>query len=364
MNSAAALALVLLLVAPLPAFGGGVRALVRLADQVRAIQLQVEDGEVHVPLFACGPILGGEARWDRLTNKWEMRGRQVLARGFLDEPLVYVGGQPLLVRKPPRLIDGAPYLSVEVLRVLGRHGWETDVVWDEAARELVVKAAQQESAAPTRTRRIAVPIVAAGGRVLILDAGHPRGAGTRGARGTTEGDLGLALAAAVSATMVLIEGATPVVIQGEEGGLEPAEAAGLANALQASAYVGFHGSRYGTPGVAVWVYGIANVAGTGIAYDPFEPGQGWAMTAVARSARSGALARRIMRALAEAGIPATGPLQAPLIHLEGIECPAVLVEFEGLASPVGISLALDPEVQARFASAMATALAPEVRSPQ
>jgi len=88
------------------------------------------------------------------------------------------------------------------------------------------------------------------------------------------------------------------------------------------------------------------------------------MTAVARSARSGALARRIMRALAEAGIPATGPLQAPLIHLEGIECPAVLVEFEGLASPVGISLALDPEVQARFASAMATALAPEVRSPQ
>jgi N-acetylmuramoyl-L-alanine amidase len=358
------LALVLVLPFPSPSRASTVRAVVRLSDQIRAVQMKVVDGEVHIPLFACGPILGGEARWDRLANRWEMRGRQVLARGFLDEPLVFVGGQPLLVRNPPRLIDEAPYLSLEVLRVLGRHGWETDVVWDEAARELVVKAAQQESAAPIRTRRIGIPSVPSGARLVVLDAGHPRGAGARGARGSCEGDMGLALAQAISATMAFIEGSAPVIIQGEEGGLEPAEAAGLANALEASAYVGFHANRHGAPGIVLWVFGLSNIAGTGVAFEPFEPGQGWARTASAHSARSVALARRMLKSLADAGLPVAGPIQAPLIQLEGLECPAVIVEFEGLGTAPGASLALDEEPRGRFASAMASALAPETRGSQ
>jgi N-acetylmuramoyl-L-alanine amidase len=360
---AGAAALALLLCLPGVGSADTIRAAVRQTDSVRVVQLRREGGEIFVPLVACGPLLGTEARWDPATNRWWFRSKSLVAAGFLDEPLLFVAGQPLLVRTPPRLIGRAPYLSLEALRLLGRRGWDTDVAWDEAAKELAVRPAQAQAeagAGAVRTRTLKPPAVPPGARVLALDPGHPRGSGAEGMRGLNEGDLGLAVAQAIAAT-ALVEGLAPVLLREGDDALEPYEVASLANTLHAEAFVSFHGSTFGDPGVTVWVWGAANMGGAGIAFAPFEPETGWVGASQGASSKSAALARRIVRALEEAGVPVRGPLPAPLLALEGLSCPAVAIEFEGLGTPEGARLAADEAVRARLAVAVSNALAADLK---
>ena len=336
-----------------------IKATLRQGETIRSLQLRREGGEILLPLLACGPLLGADARWDPATNRWWLRNRTATAAGFLDEPLLIVDGRPFLVRTPPRLISRLPYLSLEAVRLLGRRGWETDVIWDEAKKELVVRPAQADAggeAAPTRTLK--TPPVPPGSRVIALDPGHARHAGAVGLHGLNEGDLGLALAQAVAGTTV-VEGVAVVLLQDGTDALEPFEVASLANALQPEAFVGFHASESGEPGVAVWVWGLSNMGGAGIAFDPFEPPGGWSHAAQAQEDRSGALAKRIAQALGDAQVPVRGPWPAPLLALEGLTCPAVVIEFEGLGTAEGARLASDEGMRARIAAAVSAALAPD-----
>ena len=338
--------------------GDTVRAAVRQGDSVRNLQVRREGGELLLPLLACGPLLGADASWDPATNRWHLRSRAVTAGGFLDEPLLTLGGQPLLVRTPPRLIGGLPFLSLEAVRLLGRRGWDTDVAWNEAKKELVVQPAQtQADLGPeaSRTRALTAPPVPLGARVIGLDPGHVHRSGAGGLRGLNEGDLGLALAQAVAATTIA-DGVAAILLQDGTTPLEPFEVASLANTLEARAFVSFHGSEHGDPGVAVWIWGLGNMGGAGIAFDPFEPPGGWTGTAQAQVDRSVALARRIAAAIESAGIPTRGPLPAPLLALEGLACPAVVIEFEGLGTHEGAKLAMDEALRSRLAAAVAQAL--------
>jgi len=334
------------------------KVVVRQGDAARNIQLRKEGGEVFLPLLACGPLLGADARWDPATNRWWLRSRTVTAAGFLDEPLLTIGGQPLLVRTPPRLIGGLPYLSLESVRLLGRRGWETDVAWDEAKRELAVRPAQAQAEGgleAARARTLNVPSVPAGARVIALDPGHVRRQGANGLRGLTEGDLGLALAQAVAATAVA-DGVATILLQDGSEPLEPFEVASLANTIGARSLVSFHGSRFGDPGITVWIWGLGNMAGAGIAFDAFEPPGGWTSAAQSEADRSLALARKLLAAAESAGIPARGPLPAPLLALEGLACPAVAIDFEGLGTPEGARIASDESLRAGLAAALARAL--------
>jgi N-acetylmuramoyl-L-alanine amidase len=356
----------MLLLTLLPAVAAraeSIRAVVTSGDMVRAIQLRRDGGNLLVPLLACGPLLGAEARWVQATNQWSLKGNNVIARGYLDEPLLFIGGQPLLVKSPPRLISGAPFLSLEALQLLGRHGWDTDILWDEAGRKLVIKPAQLQSVdANGPTHALTIPPVPPGARVLALDAGHERHEGAHGMHGMTEGDLGLRLAQAVAATLNA-EGVAVVILQDGDEPLEPREVAGLANALPADLFVSFHGSEYGDPGAVVWTWGAANLLGSGIAFEPFEPAGGWAHASAALAGRSNADARRLVHALAAANIPARGPFGLPLNALEGLNCPGVLIDLEGLGTPAGSVLVADDQAVERLAAALAAALRASLAAP-
>jgi N-acetylmuramoyl-L-alanine amidase len=315
-----------------------IRATTHSEGQTRTVQVVREGDDIFIPVFACGALLGADTRWDKTTNRWEMRGKTAQAHGFLDEPLLTVSGQPFIVRTPPRLINSTPYLSIEALRLLGRHGWETDVTWEAATKEIFVRPAQAAALglAP-RARTIAVPQVPDNARIVALDPGHSRQSGAQGIRGTTEGDMGLRFCTALSATLTGLNEAS-VILRGEGDDLTPAEAASLANAIRSDLMVSFHGSVFGKAGVAVWYWGLANIGGTGINFAPFEPAGGWVQAAGASSSRSLALARRIIKSLKDAGIPVRGPYPAPLAALEGVTCPAVVLDFQGLSTSEGAAL--------------------------
>ncbi len=340
-----------------------VRAVARTGDFIRAVQVRREGGEVLIPLFAAGSLLGAEARWDPATNRWSLRSRSVGAVGYLDEPLVLVNGQPLLVRQPPRLVARQPYLSLEAMRILGRHGWDAEVAWNEATRELLVRPAQAGGAAPTtgRVRPATVPSIPPGARVVALDPGHAPGEGIHGLRGLDEGGLGLRLALAVAATLAA-DGLVPVVVREGGADADPRDVAGLANALPADLFVGFHASEWGEPGAALWTYGLVNLLGTGLTFEPFEPPGGWARDALSTAPRSAAVARRLVAALASAHVPARGPLAAPLAGLEGLACPAVALEVEGLATPEGLALVRDDTALRTLAELVAGALRAELKA--
>lgn len=340
-----------------------IRAVVTSGDLIRAIQLRREGGDLLVPLLACGPLLGADARWIQSTNQWELRGKNIRARGYLDEPLLFVGGQPLMVKAPPRLVGRIPYCSLEALQLLGRHGWDTDISWDEAGKRLVVKPAQLQTAEPgTRAHVLNIPVVPAGTRILALDAGHARREGGRGLHGLTEGDLGLRLAQAVSATLDA-PGVTAVILEDGDEALDPREVSGMANALPADLFVCFHASEYGDPGVAVWIWGETNLVGSGITYEPFEPAGGWTRAAAASAVRSAGMARRLVRGFDSAQIAARGPLAMPLAGLEGLNCPAVALDLEGLATAGGAALVQDDPAVQRLAAAVAAALRAELAAP-
>lgn len=309
-----------------------------------------------VPLFAGGALLGAQTRWDPETNQWSLRSRTAHARGFLDEPMLLVSGQPFLLQHAPRLIGKTPWLSLEALRLLGRHGWDAEVVWDEAGRLLSVQPAQSPvDAGGPATRVLTIPVVPAGRRPVVFDPGHDRRAGVRGARGLHEGDAGLKLAQAAAATL-LTEVLAPILLHDGSGPLDSREVAGLANALPAEVFVGFHASERGDPGIAVWSWSQQNIAGTGISWEPFEPPGGWARAAQSAEAKSAALARAIVESLAAAGIPARGPLTAPLTALEGLDAPAVIIELAGFGSGEGAALAADDDPASRIALAVARAV--------
>jgi len=334
-----------------------IQATVRDGERLRLVELKREGGEILVPLLACGSLLGADARWYPATNQWEMKGKAAFAKGFLDEPLLFIEGQPVLVKHPPRLIAGLPYLSLETLRSLGQHGWEIDLVWHEAAQELEVKPAQLQQATVTeRTRTLAVPKVPAGSRVIVLDAGHVRRAGARGLKGLTEGDLGLKLAAAVSATLAG-EGLALVTLQGDGKELDPREAAGLANALKAEFFVSFHASEYGGPGPVVWYWGLSNLLGTtNVSFKPFESRGGWTRAAEAGALRALEVGTVLVQNLEESGIPADGPYPAPLVALEGLNCPAIAISIDGFGTPEGASLVGDDAAIQRLAGVIAATL--------
>jgi len=306
--------------------------------QARLVQIVREGDNIFIPLFACGSLLAVEARWNQSTNQWELRGKNIMAQGFLDEPLVSVSGQPFIVRVPPRLIERSPYLSLEVMRLLGRHGWETDVAWEPSTKELFIRPAQaQPTALSPRGRTLALPTVPEGNRIIGLDPGHPRQAGIQASRGGTEGDFGLRICTALSATLAILGGA-PVVLRGEGDDLTPAEVASLANAVRSDFMVSLHGSYHGSPGITVWCWGLQNMVGSGINFIPFEPPGGWTQAALASSVKSSALARKLVKSLNADGIPVRGPFAAPLACLEGVVCPAVVLDFEGLSTAEGASL--------------------------
>lgn len=333
-----------------------IRATTHAEGQTRLVQVVREDGDLFIPLFACGALLGADTRWDKSTNRWEMRGQPALAQGFLDEPLLTVSGQPFIVRIPPRLINSTPYLSIEALRLLGRHGWETDINWEESTKEIFVRPAQAVAASlAPRARSIAIPPVPAGARVIALDPGHSRQSGAQGIRGTTEGDMGLRFCTALSATLATFN-ETAVILRGEAEDLTPAETASLSNAIHADIMVSFHGSLFGTAGVSVWYWGTGNIAETGINFAPFEPSGGWVQAATNASARSAALARKIVRLLKKAGIPVNGPYAAPLAALEGVTCPAVVLDFQGLSTSGGAAIVNRSESMEQITSAILPSL--------
>lgn len=349
-----------------PAFPGDtVHATVRLGERLRLLELRIDGEAVLIPLLACGSLLGGKASWNPAAGTWELTGEKVAVKGFLDEPLLLVGGQPVLVKHPPRLIDGNPWLSLETVRMLGRHGWEVEVVWNEELKEMEVRAFQLQQAAETEATRsgLAVPEVPRGSRVIVLDTGHVRSAGARGYGGLTEGDLGLKIAAAVSASLAE-DGFTPVILQGEKEELDPREAAGIANALGAEFFVSFHASEYGGPGPVVWYWGLANILGkTGVSFSPFEPGGGWAHAAGDHAAASEAASQKLVARLRTGGLSADGPFPAPLVALEGIGCPAVVVSLDGFATLEGASVAIESATIELLAGIVAETLREELGAP-
>ena len=320
-----------------------IRATTHVEGQTRTVQAVREGDDLFVPLFACGALLGADTRWDKSTNRWEMRGKPAQAQGFLDEPLITISGQPFIVRIPPRLINSTPYISIEALRILGRHGWETDISWEETSKEIFVRPAQAAAIgiAP-RARTVSIPSIPDNARVIALDPGHSRQAGAQGIRGTIEGDMGLRLCTVLSTTLATLNEAG-VILRGEADDLTQAETASLANTIRADAMISFHGSVFGTAGVSVWYWGFTNIGGTGINFSPFEPPGGWVQAAVPPAIRSAALARKVIKSLKEAGIPARGPFAAPLASLEGVTCPAVILDFQGLSTPEGAALVNRPE---------------------
>ena len=331
------------------AFAEVIRATTHAEGQTRTVQIIRDGDDLFIPVFACGSLLGADTRWNKSTNHWEMRGKTALAQGFLDEPLLTISGQPFIVRIPPRLINSVPYLSIEALRLLGRHGWETDITWEASTKEIFVRPAQAaEAGIVPRARTVAIPEVPAGTGVIALDPGHSRQSGVQGIRGTLEGELGLRFCTALSTTLAAFN-ETGVILRGETEDLSPAETASIANAVKADVMVSFHGSVSGPAGVAVWYWGLANMGGTGITFAPFEPAGGWVQAAVPASVKSAALARKIIKALKEAGIPARGPFAAPLASLEGVTCPAVVIDFEGLSTSEGAALVTRQESIDHFA---------------
>ena len=315
-----------------------IRATTHAEGQTRTVQVVRDGDDLFIPVFACGALLGADTRWNKSTNHWEMRGKTSQAQGFLDEPLLTISGQPFIVRVPPRLINSIPYLSIEALRLLGRQGWETDITWEASTKEIFVRPAQAAAVGQAiRARTIAIPSVPDNARVIALDPGHSRQSGAQGIRGTSEGDLGLRFCTALSTTLAALN-ETSVILRGESDDLTAAETASLANAIRADLMVSFHGSVFGTAGISVWYWGISNIGGTGINFAPFEPAGGWVQAANPASARSAILARKIIKALKEAGIPVRGPFAAPLASLEGVTCPAVVLDFQGLSTPEGAGL--------------------------
>ncbi len=338
-----------------------VRVIVRQGEQIRALLIQKEGESFLVPMFACEALLEAETVWDRATNRWRMTRDNVTARGFLDEPLFFVSGKPLLVKNPPRLIDGAPYISMEALRILARHAWGAEIVWDEGIKELSVREALAAPVdAAQRVRAITVPDVPPGKRVVVLDPGHPRHGGARITGGMAEGDAGLQLAKALGATISEISDFYPVILQNEEQDLDPTETASLANALQAEAFISFHLSAYGTAAASIWCWWTDNIMQTGVDFRPFEqPGgetAGWTTVASQHSDRSLRIARGIIANAQSVSLPMTGPNLAPLLCLEGLNCPAVAVDIQGAGTPAGISFLQDEEAIAPLAAAISRAL--------
>lgn len=340
-----------------PARAETIQAQVRMGERLRLLEVRTEGEAVMLPLLACGTLLGARARWHASTNRWEMRDDKTSAEGFLDEPLLLVNRQPILVKRPPRLLDGLPYLSLEVVQLLGRHGWNVEVTWNGEAQEIEVQPARLRQAAEAEAiRTVTVPQVAPGSRVVVLDAGHARREGARGYRGLTEGDLGLKLAAAVSASLAE-SGFTPVTLQGEGERMDPREAAGLANSLAAEFFVSFHASEYGGPGPAVWYWRLDNILDeTGVSFDPFEPRGGWAHAARASEAESRAAADALVAGLRQGGIAASGPHPGPLAALEGLNCPGVVVSLDGFATLEGASLAIEASSITHLAGVIADTL--------
>jgi N-acetylmuramoyl-L-alanine amidase len=347
-------------IAPGFSLASSVRLVVRDGNRIRAVMARKEGDELMVPLLACGSILEADARWNPRTNRWEMNSAAVNARGFLDEPLLMIGGQPVLVKNPPRLLGGTPYLSLETLRTLGRHGCDIEVEWNESAGELTIRPAQAlQVSAAERTRKIAVPVVAPGRHVIVLDAGHERRAGARGSRGITEGEIGMALATAVSATLSPDEFAA-IIMQGDGEGLDPREVASVANSAGAEIFISFHASEYGSPGIGIWCWGLSNLIGTAVTFDPFGAADGWVRSSSAAAARSAAFGRRLIKSLTQAELPVSGPWGLPLTALEGTGCPAIVVTIEGISAPEGTRLVTEEGTLARLAAAIATAVRGEI----
>lgn len=353
----------LLVIAVLPPFlapsaspAGSLRLVVRDGNRVRAIMARKEGDELMLPLLACGSILEADARWNKPTNRWEIRSSAVMARGFLDEPLLTIGGQPVLVKNPPRLLGGEAYLSLETLRTLGRHGCDIEIEWNEQAGELTIRPAQlQQVSAAERTRKVAIPAVTPGRHVIVLDAGHGRHGGARGIHGLTEGEIGMSLATAVSSTLSPEE-YSPVILQGDGEELDPREAASVANSVGAEVFISFHASEYGKPGIGVWCWGLSNLLNTAVTFDPFGDADGWTRSSGTAAGRSASFGRRLVRSLTQAGVPVSGPWGLPLTALEGVACPAIVVSIEDFSAQEGASLVTDPGILARMAYAIAVAV--------
>ena len=161
------------------------------------------------------------------------------------------------------------------------------------------------------------------------------------------------------------DGFTPVTLQGENDKLDPREAAGLANALGAEFFVSFHASEYGGPGPVIWYWDISNILGkTGVSFKPFEPPGGWAHAAGDHKATAAAVARKLVDNLRASGMSADGPFPAPLVALEGVGCPGLVVSLDGFATLEGASIAIDPASIQLLAGVIADTLGEELGAPR
>jgi N-acetylmuramoyl-L-alanine amidase len=178
--------------------------------------------------------------------------------------------------------------------------------------------------------------------VVVLDPGHGgQDPGARGSGGSLEKDITLLLARKIAETL----GTNYRVILTRSGDytVEPVERASIANHADAEVFISLHTSASFLPaktGAAVYHYAPhpeepTGEAGASISETPFEikflP---WEQLQIRHLAQSRSLALEVQKGLQ--GLQAQSPVDlrgAPLLALQGVDTPAVLVEVGHLTHP-------------------------------
>ncbi len=153
----------------------------------------------------------------------------------------------------------------------------------------------------------------------------------------------------------------PVTLQGDGEELDPREAVSLANALRAELFISFHASEYGEPGPVVWYWDLHNLLGTtGVSFEPFESPGGWAHASLSSAPRALKIGRAMVESFKGAGVRVGGPFPAPLVALEGLNCPALAVSIGGFGTLAGANLVNNDATITRLAQAIAHTLRTEL----
>jgi N-acetylmuramoyl-L-alanine amidase len=210
-------------------------------------------------------------------------------------------------------------------------------------------------------------------RTIVIDPGHGGDeVGAKGATGTLEKDVTLAIARKLKAELVNARGLTVFLTRDRDGEVPLDDRAAIANNYKADLFLSIHANASrakGARGSEVYFLSyqasddearrIAQVEGVAEPSGGAAPGSDlalilWDMAQAEHLQESSALASRVQEELASVtGSEGRGVKQAPFRVLVGAAMPAALVEVAFISNPEEEKLLASDAYQSKVASALA-----------
>ena len=365
------------------------RALSTIYDtplELRKASRMVLRGRVRAPrVVVRHDVAGGQARVTldvapRTPHQVLQEGARLLVRfeaDLLDATIPALQAQGLV----QRVLVEQTTLVIEVGPRFGSFRASDATVEPDATRVVIDLFASadpttQGQTPPAGPEAAPLPLPAPGVRTIVLDPGHGGDEqGARGARGTVEKELTLAVAQRVKSALEARLGARVLLTRDADRPLPLDDRAAFANNNKADVFVSLHANaslRRTASGAEVFYLSLDRAdeearrvaESEGVAMPVFGGGTReidvilWEMAQTQHLAQSAELARAI-----EAELRAVVPMspraiqQAPFRVLVGANMPAVLVEIGYLTNPEQESALAAAPFQTRVAQALTDAIA-------